>query len=156
MPQGTDHQGPGEIHRRIVESYPQILHGRLDDALMLIDPDVVDHRGGARGDRPGRVAWRQKWEQMVADKTFRDVSMTIEQNVVAGDTSVNRYTLRGTHAASGRHYAVLGIDMVRVVDGRIVEHWALLDSTAMSEQLGGPGASARREGQQRSDPAVAG
>ncbi len=28
-----------------------------------------------------------------------------------------------------------GIDMVRVLNGKIVEHWALLDSAAMRHQL---------------------
>ncbi|MFG2600425.1 ester cyclase [Streptomyces sp. NPDC048462] len=139
MPQGaedTGHPGPGEIHRRIVESYAQILEGRLEDALELIDPEVVDHRGGTQGDHRGRGAWRQKWERMGAGSAFHDVSVTIEQNVVSGDTSVNRYTSRGTRTESGRRYEVLSMDMVRVRNGRIVEHWALRDADAMRDQLG--------------------
>ncbi|WP_030240536.1 ester cyclase [Streptomyces sp. NRRL S-350] len=139
MPQGardTTHAGPGEIHRRIVESYAQILEGRLEDALELIDPEVVDHRGGTQGDHRGRTAWRQKWERMSAGSAFHDVSVTIEQNVVSGDTSVNRYTSRGVHTDSGRRYEVLSMDMVRVRNGRIVEHWALRDADAMRDQLG--------------------
>ncbi|MFD4688838.1 ester cyclase [Streptomyces sp. NPDC058463] len=139
MPQGTKdtaHPGPREIHRRIVESYAQILEGRLEDALELIDPEVVDHRGGTQGDHRGREAWRQKWERMSAGSAFHDVSVTIEQNVVSGDTSVNRYTSRGTHTDSGRRYEVLSMDMVRVRNGRIVEHWALRDADAMRDQLG--------------------
>ncbi|MCX5442888.1 MULTISPECIES: ester cyclase [unclassified Streptomyces] len=139
MPQGTKdtaHPGPGQVHRRIVESYAQILEGRLEDALELIDPEVVDHRGGTQGDHRGREAWRQKWERMSAGSAFHDVSVTIEQNVVSGDTSVNRYTSTGTHTDSGRRYEVLSMDMVRVRNGRIVEHWALRDADAMRDQLG--------------------
>ncbi|MEV0635323.1 ester cyclase [Streptomyces sp. NPDC050619] len=139
MSQGTEdtaHAGPGEIHRRTVESYAQILEGRLEDALTLVDPEVVDHRGGTEGDHRGRDAWRQKWESVSAGSAFHDVSVTIEQNLVSGDTSANRYTLRGTHTASGRRYEVLGMDMVRVRNGRIVEHWALRDADAMRDQLG--------------------
>lgn len=139
MPQGAEdaaHAEPGEIHRRCVESYAQVLEGQLEDALELIDPEVVDHRGGTQGDHLGREAWRQKWEQMSAGSAFHDVSVTIEQNVVSGDTSVNRYTSRGTHTDSGRRYEVLGMDMVRVRNGRIVEHWALRDADAMRDQLG--------------------
>jgi predicted ester cyclase len=32
---------------------------------------------------------------------------------------------------------VVGLDMVRVRDGLVVEHWALLDQAAIAEQLGG-------------------
>lgn len=67
---------------------------------------------------------------------LRDVSVTIEQNVASGGVSTNRYTLRGTDVASGRSYEVTGLDMIRVRNGRIVEHWALLDSSAMRHQLG--------------------
>ncbi|WP_275560158.1 ester cyclase [Streptomyces sp. 5-6(2022)] len=139
MPQGaedTADPGPGEIHRRVVESYGQILEGRLDEALELIDPEVVDHRGGTQGDHRGRDARRQKWERMSAGSAFHDVSVTIEQNVVCGDTSVNRYTSRGTHTDTGRRYGVLSMDMVRIRNGRIVEHWALRDADAMRDQLG--------------------
>jgi ketosteroid isomerase-like protein len=122
---------PGEVHRRIVELHAA---GRFEEGLLLIDPDVVDHRGGAVGDRHGRDAWRAKWATM-ADTAFADVSVKVENNVEAGDISVNRYTARGTHIASGRGYRILGIDMIRVRDGRLVEHWALMDSAALRHQL---------------------
>lgn len=123
------------VHRRILELYPDVLAGRFDEALDLIAPDVVDHRGGTDGDHRGRAAWRAKWERI--SEGFHDVSATVEQNVADGDTSVNRYTLRGTHTASGRSYEIGGMDMVRVRDGRIVEHWAFGDWGLMRHQLGG-------------------
>ncbi|WP_242418368.1 nuclear transport factor 2 family protein, partial [Frankia sp. CpI1-P] len=91
-----------DVHRRVVEKYGEVLAGRLDDALTLIDPDVIDHRGGREGDHHGIAAWRRKWERM--NEGFQNVSARIEQNVSTGDTSVNRYTLRGTHPGSGRRY----------------------------------------------------
>lgn len=127
--------GPAQIHRRLVAAYDEVLAGRLDDALTLIDPNVIDHRGGLEGDHHGLEAWRHKWER-ARHSGFHHVSATIEHNVASGDTSVNRYTLRGTHTASGQRYEILGMDMVRVRNGRVVEHWALLDSDAMRAQLG--------------------
>ncbi|MDL4777631.1 MULTISPECIES: ester cyclase [Thermomonosporaceae] len=131
-------QRAAEIHRRLAEGYPLILKGETEELLALIDPDIVDHRGGVQGDHVGKAAWKEKWDGMAArDETgFRDVSVTIEQNVEAGDISVNRYASRGTHSASGRSYEVLGMDMVRVRDGRVVEHWAVRDSDAIRHQLG--------------------
>jgi predicted ester cyclase len=129
-PQHTQ-PGPAEIHRRIVEAANT---GRLNEGLALIDPDVLDHVGGSSGDRRGIDAWREKWEHM--HDGLRDVSATIERNVEAGDTSVNRYTLRATHTASGRRYEIQGLDMIRVRNGRLVEHWALADLAAMRHQLG--------------------
>jgi predicted ester cyclase len=121
----------GAVHRRIVELSGA---GRRAEALALIDPDVLDHRGGTLGDHAGLAAWRDKWEHMFDG--LRDVSVTIEHNVADGDVSANRYTMRGTDVASGRAFEVTGLDMIRVRDGRLVEHWALLDSSAMRHQLG--------------------
>ncbi len=127
---------PAEVHQRLVDSYPDIVAGRLDGPLTLIDPDVVDHRGGTQGDHRGIDAWRRKWESFAGGTgAFHDVSVTVEQNVVAGDTSVNRYTSRGTHTDSGRRYEVTSMDMVRVRDGKVVEHWAVRDSDAIRHQL---------------------
>jgi ketosteroid isomerase-like protein len=126
---------PVEVHRRLIESYPEILAGRFNDALALIDPDVIDHRGGGQGDHYGIDAWRQKWERM-GNSEFHNVSVTVEQNVTSGDTSVNRYTSRGTHTASGRSYEILSMDMIRVRDGKVIEHWALQDANARRQQLG--------------------
>ncbi|MGD0699514.1 MAG: nuclear transport factor 2 family protein [Trebonia sp.] len=120
------------VHRRIVELFGT---GRAAEALALIDPDVIDHRGGLLGDHQGIVAWREKWGHMYDG--LRDVSVTIENNIASGDLSTNRYTFRATDASSGRSCEVTGLDLVRVRDGKLVEHWALLDSSAMRHQLGG-------------------
>jgi ketosteroid isomerase-like protein len=134
--------GPADVHRRLVEIFPELLAtGQFDAGLALIDEDVIDHRGGALGDHCGRAAWRQKWERMAAGGYgFTDTSVAVEQNVASGDTSVNRYTSRGTDAATGRRYEVTSMDMIRVRDGRIVEHWALQDSSAIRHQLSQPSA----------------
>jgi ketosteroid isomerase-like protein len=132
---------PAEVHRRLVELYPELMAtGHLDAGLALIDPDVVDHRGGTQGDHRGRAAWQQKWERLAAGgNVVTDMSVTVEQNVAAGDTSVNRYTSRGTDPATGRRYAVTSMDMVRVRDGRVIEHWAVMDATAIRHQLAAAG-----------------
>jgi predicted ester cyclase len=119
-----------EVHRRIVELWGA---GRAAEAVTLIAPDAIDHRGGGSGDHIGPAARSDKWEQMHGD--LHDVSLTIEQNVASGEFSVNRYTFRGTHTASGRRVEITGIDMVRVLGGRLAEHWALLDSAALRHQL---------------------
>lgn len=119
-----------DVHQRVVDLTSA---GRWREALRLIAPDVVDHRGGVSGDHRGLAAWEQKWQHMFDGE--QSVSVTIEQNVAAGDFSVNRYIVRGIDAASGRGYEVTGLDMIRVRAGQIVEHWALLDQSARQHQL---------------------
>ncbi|GAA3241293.1 ester cyclase [Nonomuraea helvata] len=124
----------GDVHRRIIELYKA---GRWEEGLAFIDPDVVDHRGGTDGDHHGLAAWKDKWERAFSGGTgFHDMSVTVEQNISTDDLSANVYLSSGTHTASGRRYEVRGIDMIRVRDGRIVEHWAIRDAVAMRHQLG--------------------
>ncbi|MEV0234517.1 ester cyclase [Nonomuraea sp. NPDC050786] len=124
----------GDVHRRIIELYQA---GRWEEGLAFIDPEVIDHRGGTDGDHHGLAAWKDKWERAFSGGTgFHDMSVTVEQNVSTDDLSANVYLSSGTHTASGRRYEVRGIDMIRVRDGRIVEHWAIRDAVAMRHQLG--------------------
>lgn len=122
------------VHRRLIELYPALMAGRLDEAITLIDDDAVDHRGGRTGTHHGIAAWRAKWEGMAGS----DVSVTVEQTVAQGDLSVNRYAIRGPG------YEVTGIDMIRVRNGKLVEHWAVVDTEAIRHQSDGHSSSARR------------
>ena len=52
-----------------------------------------------------------------------------------GDWVAHRYTIRGTHTAdlfgqppTGQRFEVGGMDMVRVRDGQLIEHWAFAES----------------------------
>jgi predicted ester cyclase len=124
---------PAAVHTRMVEL---VTAGRRTEALALVHPDVIDHRGGTSGDHVGFAAWKAKYDRL--DTRVRDFSVALDQNVAAGDFSANRYTLRGTDIASGRSYEVTGLDMIRVRNGKLVEHWALLDSAAIQHQLSAP------------------
>lgn len=47
----------GEVHRRIVELWGA---GRLAEAVTLIAPDAIDHRGGTSGDHTWPNAWQRQ------------------------------------------------------------------------------------------------
>ncbi|MEU4672050.1 ester cyclase [Amycolatopsis sp. NPDC023774] len=80
-----------------------------------------------------REVGRDQPRRVLAD--FRDLAVRVEQNVSDGEFSVNRYTSTGTQVSTGRSYAVTSMDMVRVRDGRVVEHWALTDVPDRAAQL---------------------
>ncbi len=68
-----------------------------------------------------------------------------EQEMIAeGDRVLVRWTVQGTHRGpylglppTGRPFRVDGVNIFRVVDGRIVERWSFLDVPTLLAQLGG-------------------
>ena len=55
----------------------------------------------------------------------------------------SRWTITGTHRgtfqgvpATGRQVTMAGIDFIRVVDGKIAEHWAQFDLVGVLQQIG--------------------
>ncbi|MCM3923599.1 ester cyclase [Frankia sp. AiPs1] len=96
-----------------------VLRGDVDGALALIAPDAVDH-SPLPGAPSGHEGWRQKWAALGAQAA--QVQTTVEQRVALGDTVATRYALRD--AATGEPVG-FALDMLRVEDGRIVEHWGL-------------------------------
>jgi len=74
---------------------------------------------------------------------FRDVSLTLEDVLADGDRVAFRSTLRGTHtgeflglAATGRSFTVGLVDIVRIANGQIVDHWGGPDLYDLVRQLG--------------------
>ena len=59
-----------------------------------------------------------------------DFTVTPLQRIENGEWVANRYRITGTHTGdffgrppTGNTFEVSGMDMVRVVDGLLVEHW---------------------------------
>ncbi|HEX9942302.1 MAG TPA: ester cyclase [Thermoanaerobaculia bacterium] len=80
---------------------------------------------------------------------FTDIRVTAEQIVAEGDVAVVRWTARGRHtghllglAPTGRETVTTGIDMLRIVEGKIVEGWVSWDTLGLLEQLTGLDAEA--------------
>jgi steroid delta-isomerase-like uncharacterized protein len=77
------------------------------------------------------------------ERALPDLTVTIDVLVAEEDLVAARTTTRGTHLgpllgipATGRPVAVDGSDIVRIEDGRIVEHWGLTNSVGLLQQVG--------------------
>jgi steroid delta-isomerase-like uncharacterized protein len=126
------------LNRRFVEEV--INQGNTDAIDELIDPGVVDHAAP-----PGFPTGREGAKQFAAmmRSAFPDLHLTIEDMIAEGDKVVMRSTWSGTHEgefmgipATGRRVTVSAIDISRVADGRMVEHWEQSDALGLMQQLG--------------------
>ena len=107
----------------------------------VCSPDLVEHQFGVAG--TGAEAIRQLKDAIrQAHATIPDFSFTIEDAVEDGDTIWARVQVRGTATGpyfgppSGQQVEITVIDIARVVDGRIIEHWGVPDRFALLAQTG--------------------
>ena len=81
--------------------------------------------------------------RVVGESGFLDSHLVIEDVIAEGDKVVTRLTITGTQTGTlqgipptGKKFSMRGIDIFRVVDGKIVEHWDAVDQLGMLQQLG--------------------
>jgi steroid delta-isomerase-like uncharacterized protein len=113
---------------------------RLDVVDELFAADFVDHcvPPGLPADREG-----VKMQFGMFFAAFPDLQVVVHDQVAEGDKVVTRKTFHGTHAGellgippSGRKVAFEVIDILRVRDGKITDHWNLVDQLGLMRQIG--------------------
>jgi predicted ester cyclase len=74
---------------------------------------------------------------------FPDMVLPLEDFVAEGDKVLVRLRVQATHtgafgdmAATGRRIDIGVLDLFKIENGVLVEHWALLDNLGMLKQLG--------------------
>jgi steroid delta-isomerase-like uncharacterized protein len=72
-----------------------------------------------------------------------DLALFIEDLFAEGDRVVFRVMIRGTHqgtfmgvAPTGKQLTVTAIDIARLENGKIVDHWGQMDMPGLMRQLG--------------------
>lgn len=112
------------IVRRYIEEV--VNTGNVDKLPAFISADYVEiyqntmHPIGPEGAREHVLGVRS---------AFPDLEVTVEQQIGEGDWVVSRITVRGTHrgewlgmAPTGKTLEFTGVNIDKVIDGRIVEH----------------------------------
>ncbi len=73
---------------------------------------------------------------------FSETSVQILEQVIEGDRVASRIRVRGVHTGafmgaepSGKPVEISGIRMDRVKNGRIAEHWAVIDLMGLMRQI---------------------
>ena len=115
--------------------------GRLDVIDQIVAPDVKEH-----GDPPpGMPAGREGLKAVVSEmrKGFPDLKFSVDLQVAEGDFVAGYSTVSGTHKgeafgmpATGKHAEWAETHIVRIVNGKITEHWGVMDQLGMLRQLG--------------------
>lgn len=111
--------------------------GAIDE---LCSPEFVNHSAP-----PGVPSNREGVKQVTAmfRQAFPDSYFAVEDMIAEGDKVATRKTFHGTHQGefmgippTGQQVSIGLIDIVRIVDGRVIEHWSMGDNLGMMQQLG--------------------
>jgi predicted ester cyclase len=119
---------------RILGAYSaRMAAGDYDAVFDTFAPDFKSHvtgrvtpEAGAADIRPHE---RTYWE--AARTAFPDMTFKVELLIQSGDLIVSNWTLSGTHdgapffgvAPTGRPVTINGTAILRMKDGKVVEHW---------------------------------
>lgn len=98
----------------------------------IFDPEFVN-----RTARPGFPTGAEGMRQTLSDflwKTFSDLKIEILDQIGEGDKVTTRKIIHGTHTgeflgkpATGKRIGIPIIDIVRLRNGKYLEHWNIID-----------------------------
>jgi steroid delta-isomerase-like uncharacterized protein len=126
------------VIRRFVEEVQNNQNWAAYDELN--DPAFVNLSAppGAPTDREGGKFFLQ-----ALAKAYPDAVVTINDMFAEGDAVITKKTFAGTNQAdfmgvpaTGRRVSFQFVDIMRVRDGRIIEHWNVVDQLNWMVQLG--------------------
>ena len=120
--------------------FDAITHGRLDTLDTFLAPNYSAHFAGI----PAPMS-REDFKQFMAAfiAAFPDQQHTVEELIAEGDKVAPRLVIRGTHRGAfngipptGKPVTITGINILRIANGQIVEHWSEGDNHGMLQQVG--------------------
>jgi predicted ester cyclase len=129
---------PERVFRRLIER--GFNRGDLSVADAVTSPEIVEHQDFGPDHAPGAEGVRAVISSL--RRAFSDFHLQIEDIAVSGDTVWARLTATGTHDGpfmghppTRRRMRANVFDVIRVVDGRMVEHWGVPDRLSVLYQL---------------------
>jgi steroid delta-isomerase-like uncharacterized protein len=127
------------LAHRLVEEL--LNRGNMSVIDELFAPDFVEHEELPPEIPPGREAPKMMFTMLRS--AFPDFKATIENLIAEGDKVVLHTTWTGTQKGefmgvppTGKRISIDVIDIVRIAGGKYVEHWGVMNSMAMMQQLG--------------------
>jgi steroid delta-isomerase-like uncharacterized protein len=115
--------------------------GDVSAADAAFMPDCIVHVTGVPDPIRGVGAWKEFIGGFL--RAFPDLQLTIEEQLIQGDSVAFRWRATGTHTgplgpvpATGKQIAIDGLIVDRVVGGKVQERWEQFDQSLMLQQLG--------------------
>jgi predicted ester cyclase len=112
--------------------------GDLEVVHEALAPDYIDHSPFS-AQEPGPEGFKRRMDMLRSSLAVR---MTLYDLIAERDLVAFRWTMEGKHvgefagiAPTGLPVSLTGLNLERIADGMIVEHWSEYDRLALIEQV---------------------
>ena len=131
-----------ELNKAVIGRFVEEVQNGKDFAVYdeLNDPEFVN-LSSPPGIPPNREGGKIFLSAFL--NAFPDSRFTIDDMIAEGDRVATKKTFTGTHTAdfgeipaTGRRVTLQYVDIMRLRNGRIVEHWLSMDQLSFLQQLG--------------------
>ncbi len=135
-----------EQNKAIIERFvEEVQNGHnLDMVEEVMSPGMIDHfyEGQGLPHPPNAVeAFKQFYTGML--QAFPDLQVVVHDMIAEGDRVFTYKSFQGTHQgefkgipATGRRISVDVMDVFRLANGKMVEHWVVADWMGLLQQIG--------------------
>jgi steroid delta-isomerase-like uncharacterized protein len=137
-PTAEEKQNKTTVERIFTEFVNQANEATFDE---LVDANLKEHEQLPPGFEQSSEGVKQMFRAFRGG--FPDLNFKIDQLIAADDKVVIRLTVTGTHEgqfmnmpATGKKVSYSVIDIFRLANGKIIEHWGISDNLTMMTQLG--------------------
>ena len=138
----SEQQAEAERNKAVVRRFIEEVQNRKDWAAYdeLNAPDFVNLSAppGVPTDREGGKMFLTAFAN-----AFPDSQIAVDDMIAEGDRVVTKKTMTGTHIGefngippTGKRVAIQYVDILRLRDGQIIEHWLSMDQLSFLQQLG--------------------
>lgn len=132
---------PGEaIGAALLDKYVAAVNAHDTSSFPeIFTESYLQHSGRSPS---GLAAQVENFRRMFA--SMPDVQLRVEDRIIARDKVVARNSYSATHtqplqgiAPTGRHFTLKTIDIWRIENGKLAEHWDVVDAAGLQKQLRG-------------------
>lgn len=115
--------------------------GKLDVLDEIISPDYINHNPGMPDPIPGPAGLKPIVKAI--REAFPDLHYTIDNMVISDDQVAVHVVMHGTHAGdffgiapTNKKIYINQMQIERIKNNKIIEHWRVTDDMALLKQLG--------------------
>jgi len=129
-----------ETNKQTVRRLYDLLNAGNVEEIQDLVTDGYDEHDPLPGQGAGRDGVLDRYSMLIDALAPQ---FTIEDVIAEGDRVVVRWMNSGTHVGefagippTGRAFSIAGVDIYRIAESRLAEHWHVVDQLAMLGQLG--------------------